>query len=258
MGSSSEPLWTGPAVALATLFDADGAVAVRETAEHAARLVAAGMRAVLVAGSTGEAAALDDAERAALVAAVRASCPQVPVLAGASGDWWAQATARTAAAVAAGADAVLVAPPKSGGSLKDYFGRVAEAAAGVPVLAYHYPGVAGGEVPVEDLTALPLAGIKDSTGNPGRLAQELDLDWPGAIYTGSASLLGYAAWLGATGAIVAAGNVVPEKCLAAWAGDADAQREVLRVERGYRATFPAGLKTAVAARFGTPTGYRMG
>jgi dihydrodipicolinate synthase/N-acetylneuraminate lyase len=254
----AEPLWTGPAVALATLFDADGTVAVRETAEHAARLVGAGMRAVLVAGSTGEAAALDDAERTALVTAVRASCPGVPVLAGASGDWWQRAANRTAAAVAAGADAVLVAPPRSGGSIKDYFGRVAEAADGRPVLAYHYPGVAGGEVPVGDLAVLPLAGIKDSTGNAGRLAEEVDLDWPGAVYTGSASLLGYAGWLGAAGAIVAAGNVVPEECLAAWSGDADAQRAVLRAERGYRPTFPAGLKSAIAERFGTPTGHRMG
>jgi dihydrodipicolinate synthase/N-acetylneuraminate lyase len=258
MGSSSDALWTGPAVALVTLFDPDGEVAVRETAAHAARLVSAGMRAVVVAGSTGEAAALGDAERSELVAAVRETCPDVPVLAGASGEWWEQAAARTAAVVAAGADAVLVAPPRFGGSIKDYFGWVAEAAGGAPVLAYHYPGVAGAEVPVADLAGLPVTGVKDSAGNAARLAQEIDLDWPGAVYTGSASLLGYAGWLGATGAIVAAANVVPEQCLAAWAGDAGAQREVLRAERGYRATFPAGLKAAVAERFGTSTGYRLG
>jgi dihydrodipicolinate synthase/N-acetylneuraminate lyase len=180
------------------------------------------------------------------------------VVAGSSGEWRDQAAARATAALGAGADAVLVAPPRSGGPLKEFFARVAEAAGSAPVFAYHYPGVAGGEVPVEDLAALPVAGIKDSTGHAGRLAEELDLDWPGAIYTGSASLLGYAGWLGATGAIVAAANVVPEQCLAAWAGDPDAQRGVLRAERGYRATFPSGLKTAVAKRFGTPTGHRLG
>jgi 4-hydroxy-tetrahydrodipicolinate synthase len=253
-----DALWTGPAVALVTLFDDDGDVAHRETAEHAARLVAAGVRAVLVAGSTGEAAALTDGERTDLVAAVREACPGVPVVAGASGEWWGQAAARTAAVVIAGADAVLVAPPRRGGSPLEYFARVADAAAGVPVLAYHYPGVVGGEVPVEALATLPLAGIKDSTGHPGRLAEEVDLDWPGAVYTGSAALLGYARWLGAAGAIVAAANVLPELCLAAWHGDADAQREVLRVERAYRPVFPAGIKAAVAERFGTPTGRRLG
>jgi dihydrodipicolinate synthase/N-acetylneuraminate lyase len=118
--------------------------------------------------------------------------------------------------------------------------------------------VAGGEVPVDALPTLPVTGIKDSTGMAGRLAEELDLDWPGAVYTGSASLLGYAGWLGAAGAIVAAANVVPGECLAAWNGDALAQREVLRVERSYRASFPVGIKAAVAARFGTPAGCRLG
>jgi 4-hydroxy-tetrahydrodipicolinate synthase len=256
MAHMEDALWAGPAVALVTLFDDEGAVAAKETAAHAARIVAAGIRAVLVAGSTGEAGALTDAERAELVAAVRAACPGVPVLAGASGEWRGQAAARTAAVIAAGADAVLVAPPRQG-DLRHYFAPVTDAAAGVPVLAYHYPGVAGGPVPVDALATLGLAGVKDSTGLAGRLAEEVDLDWPGAVYTGSASLLGYARWLGAAGAIVAAANVVPEQCVAAWEGDAAAQREVLRVERSYRPTFPVGIKAAVAARYGTPTGCRM-
>ena len=53
------PLWRGVAVALVTLFDGDGSVDVAGTARHAERLVASGVRAVLVAGSTGEADALE-------------------------------------------------------------------------------------------------------------------------------------------------------------------------------------------------------
>jgi hypothetical protein len=55
---------------------------------------------------------------------------------------------------------------------------------------------------------------------------------------------------------VAAANVVPEQCLAAWAGDAAAQREVTRAERRYRAA-PGGLKGAMAERFGTPAARRL-
>jgi 4-hydroxy-tetrahydrodipicolinate synthase len=249
-------LWTGPAVALVTLFDDDLAVLPRETAAHAARLVGAGMKAVLVAGSTGEAAALTDDERVALVAAVKQTCPDVPVVAGSTGEWAGQAAERTAQAVKAGADAVLVAPPRLGGSLTDYFGRVAEAADGVPVLAYHFPGVAGGEVPVDALAGLPLAGIKDSSGDAGRLAVELD--WAGgAVYTGSASLTGYASWLGAAGAILAVANLVPDLALAAWDRDPAAQRELLRTERACRAV-PGGLKAALAERTGSPAGRRLG
>jgi 4-hydroxy-tetrahydrodipicolinate synthase len=253
----ADALWTGPAVAVVTLFDDDGTMLAEETAAHAARVVAAGVRGVVVAGSTGEATTLTDAERADLVAAVKAACPDVPVVCGSSGEWWGQAVARTTAVVKAGADAVLVAPPRLGGALETYYARVAEAAAGVPVLAYHYPGVAGGEVPVEALAGLPVDGVKDSSGNPARLAHEIDLDRPGVVYTGAAALLGYASWLGATGAIVAAANVVPEQCLSAWAGDATAQREVARTERLYRAA-AGGLKGAMAERFGTPRARRLG
>jgi dihydrodipicolinate synthase/N-acetylneuraminate lyase len=252
----ADAIWTGPAVAVVTLFDDDGKLLAEETGAHAARLVDAGIAAVVVAGSTGEAAALADSERADLVAAVKAACPRVPVLAGSSGEWWGQAVARTRAVVEAGADAVLAAPPRLGGSLDTYYARVAEAA-GVPVLAYHYPGVAGGEVPVEALADLPLAGIKDSTGNPARLAHEIQMDWPGAVYTGAAALLGYAGWLGGTGAIVAAANVVPQKCIAAWQGDAAAQHEVIRMERAYKAV-PGGLKAAMADAFGTSRARRIG
>ncbi|GAA2484799.1 dihydrodipicolinate synthase family protein [Winogradskya humida] len=251
----TDPLWHGPAVALLNLFTADGSVDAPATAALAARVVGAGIRGVLVNGSTGEASALTDDERVALVAAVRASCPDVPVIAGASGEWAGQAVARVEAAVKAGADGVLVAPPRFGGDLDRYFEAVAAAAGDVPVLAYHYPPVAGGPVPVPALATLPVSGIKDSSGDPVRLGHELDLG--GVVYTGSSALLGYAGWLGATGAIVAAANLVPEECLAAWDRDAAAQRAVLTAERTAKAQ-PGGYKTAVAARFGTSATRRIG
>ncbi|GAA3953850.1 dihydrodipicolinate synthase family protein [Actinoplanes auranticolor] len=253
----TEPLWTGPAVALVTLFDADAAVDAKGTAEHAARLVDAGIRAVLVNGSTGEAATVSDAERVELVAAVRAACPGVPVIAGASGEWWQPAAARVTAAIDAGADAVLVAPPRLGGALGSYFAHVVEAAGAVPVLAYHYPGVAGGPVPVEALGDLGLAGIKDSSGDPARLGHELGLGGDLAVYSGASALLGYASWLGAAGGIVAAANLVPQQCLAAWERDAAAQHVVLRTEREAKA-LPGGLKEAMARQYGTSPVRRLG
>jgi dihydrodipicolinate synthase/N-acetylneuraminate lyase len=240
------------------LFDEDRAVDVDATAAHAGRLVAAGVRALLVNGSTGEVGALTDVERAALVAAVRGACPGVPVLAGASGEWWRPAADRATAAAAAGADALLVAPPR-GGDLAAYFGRVADAVPGMPLYAYHYPGVAGGAVPVEALPDLPVRGLKDSTGDPERLLRELAVPgWRGDVYTGSAVLVGYAGQVGAAGAIVAAANFAPEDCLAAWDGAGAAQRRLLAAHLAVRERFPHGLKEAVAARFGTSAVTRLG
>ena len=79
----AEPVFTGVGVALVTLFDAEGEVDAAATGGLAGRLVDEGLRAVVVAGSTGEAAALDAGERAALLVAVRdAVAGRVPVIAG--------------------------------------------------------------------------------------------------------------------------------------------------------------------------------
>ncbi|HEU0172486.1 MAG TPA: dihydrodipicolinate synthase family protein, partial [Acidimicrobiales bacterium] len=58
----ADPPFTGVGVALVTLFDPTGELDAEATARHAGHLVDRGVRAVLVAGSTGEAAALDPDE----------------------------------------------------------------------------------------------------------------------------------------------------------------------------------------------------
>jgi 4-hydroxy-tetrahydrodipicolinate synthase len=257
LADGAEPLWRGVGVALVTLFHEDRSVDVEATAEHAARLVGLGVRAVLVAGTTGETDALTDAERVDLVVAVRQACPGVPVLAGASGAWAAPAVQRCVAAAKAGADAVLVAPPRRVGDLREYYDAVATA--GIAVLAYHFPGIAGGEVPVDALPALPVAGIKDSTGDAERLLRTVE-GFSGWTYVGSSSLVSLAGQLGATGAILAVANAVPEDCVAAFGGggDGSAQRRLTGPSQAARDRFPYALKELVARRFGTATACRLG
>jgi 4-hydroxy-tetrahydrodipicolinate synthase len=247
-----ERLWDGVAVALVTLFDGEGAVDVGATAEHAARLVDFGVRAVVVAGSTGESDALSGAERVALVAGVRAACPSVPVVAGAGGQWWRPAAQEAEACLRAGADAVLVAPPRRPVELGEFYGALPG-----PVLGYHFPGVAGGELPVGALGGLPLAGLKDSSGDAERLLSTLD-GWRGAVYTGSSALPLLAGAVGAAGAILAVANVAPEDCLAAWSGDGAAQVRLTGPHLAARGRFPSGLKRLVAQRFGTSAQTRLG
>jgi 4-hydroxy-tetrahydrodipicolinate synthase len=252
------PLWRGVAVALVTLFEPDGGrVDYAATAAHAARLVDLGMRGVLVAGSTGEADALTDDERVELIAAVKSTCGSVPVIAGTSGPWTNPAVARTQAAVKAGADAVLVAPPRRCLDLPGHYAAIVDAAGPAPALAYHFPGVAGGEVPIDALPDLPVAGLKDSTGSADRLLAALEA-WEGWIYVGSATLAAYAGSLGATGAILAVANAAPEDAIAAWNGDAAAQRRLYGANRAAQSRFPHGLKGLVAHRFGTATASRLG
>jgi 4-hydroxy-tetrahydrodipicolinate synthase len=254
----AEPLFRGVGVALATLFDDAGEVDAKATAGHAATLVDLGVRAVVVAGSTGEAPTLTAEERIALLTEVRRAVPSgIPVLAGTGAPSRRQAVALTRSAVDHGADAVLVLSPPGSADLRGYYRAVAGAAGGLPVLAYHYPKASQPGIPVELLPALPVQGAKDSSGDPERLLAELD-SFDGWLYVGASSLLTMAGALGCTGAILALANAEPERCVAAFAGDAGAQLELVEAHTAARRDFPHGLKALVADRFGASRAARLG
>jgi 4-hydroxy-tetrahydrodipicolinate synthase len=255
---SDNPVFTGVGVAIVTLFNDNGDLDAPATADLAVRLVEEGVRAVVVAGSTGEAAALDPEERVTLLEAVRSAVPRsVPVLAGSGAPSARQAAALTAAARDHGADAVLVLSPPGSTDPRPYFATVAEAAGPLPVLGYHFPKVSAPGIPVALLGDLPIQGLKDSSGDPDRLLAELEA-YEGDLYTGSSALLALAGPLGCTGAILALANVAAGQCAAAFGGDAKIQRELAEVHRAAHDNFPAGLKRLVAQRYGTFPVTRVG
>jgi len=244
-------VFTGVGVALVTLLHADGQVDAPSTAALARDLVGRGMRAVLVCGTTGEAATLTDDERADLIRTVRAAVPsQVPVLAGTGARVTERAAELTAAAALAGADAILAWPPPECPDLPGYYAALAVAAGNLPVLAYHIPWVSAPGVPVEALPGLPVTGLKDSSGDPDRLLAEV-VHYPGATYVGSSALLALAGPLGATGAILAVANVEPDLCRRAFEGDARAQHKLADAHLAARKGGPAALKQVLAQQRGT-------
>ena len=288
----TEPLFTGVGVALATQFDEAGEVDAKATAAHAATLVDLGIRAVVVAGSTGEAAALTAGERVDLLTEVRRTVPApVPVIAGTGGPSARQAAALTRDARDAGADAVLALCPPRTNDPRRYYEAVAEAAGDLPALAYHFPQTAPPGIPLEALADLPVQGLKDSSADPERLLAELEV-FPHPLWVGAATLLlmaGSLATAGSTGAagatgtagssgaagaagsagvsagsgavagaILAVANVDPEHAIAAFAGDPAAQRALFVAHKRIRTAFPHGLKDAIADRFGTSRVTRLG
>ena len=254
----AEPLFRGVGVALATLFEDDGEVDVKATADLAANLADVGIRAVVVAGSTGEAAALTAEERVALLTETRRAVPAgVPVIAGTGGPSARQAAALTRDAREAGADAVLALCPPRNNDPRPYYQAVAETAGGLPVLAYHFPQTAPPGIPVEALSDLPVQALKDSSGDPERLLAELEVfDRP--LYVGASPMLLMAGSLGLPGAILAVANVDPVHAIAALAGDPTAQQALLKAHNRVKARFPFGLKDAMADRFGTSRATRLG
>jgi 4-hydroxy-tetrahydrodipicolinate synthase len=254
----NEPIFRGVGVALVTLFDDDGEVDTGATAAHAARLVELGVRAVVVAGSTGEPAALTTDERDALLVAVRAAVPTAtPVLAGTGAPSVRQAASLTARAAELGADAALVLSPPGVPDPRPYYDAVAKATPDLPLLAYHFPAVSAPGIPVSALADLPVAGCKDSSGDPNRLLDEL-ANWDGPLYPGSSALLALGGPLGCAGAILALANAEPELCIAAFGGDATAQLDLARPHLESARSFPRGIKELTAARFGTSPIARLG
>jgi 4-hydroxy-tetrahydrodipicolinate synthase len=250
-------LFTGVGVALVTLFDDAGEVDAAATAEHAARLVDLGVRAVVVAGTTGEAATLSTDERDRLLAAVRTAVDAgVPVIAGTGAPSARQAVDLTAHARDGGADAVLVLSPPHAPDPQPYYEAVAAEAGDMPVLAYHFPKVSPPGLPVDAIGTLPVAGCKDSTGDPERMLATLRATAL-PLYTGSSALLSFAGPLGCAGAILALANADPERCAAAFDGDADAQRALTVGHFAMSDPFPRGLKQLLADRFGTSTVTRV-
>ena len=108
-----------------------------------------------------------------LVGAVRAALPrQVAVLAGSGAPSALQAVHLTKVVLDAGADAVLALSPQQSSDARQYYELVAGAAAGAPVLAYHYPAVSAPGLPVAVLGELAVQGLKDSSGDVHRLYEE--------------------------------------------------------------------------------------
>jgi 4-hydroxy-tetrahydrodipicolinate synthase len=254
----SGPLFTGVGVALATLFDEAGELDAKATAGHAATLVELGVRAVVVAGSTGEASALTSEERIALLTETRRAVPaEVPVVAGTGAPSARQAAALTREAGQAGADAVLALCPPRNTDPRPYYEAVAEAAGDLPSLAYHFPQTSPPGIPVEALGELPIQGLKDSSGDPERLLAELAV-FSQPLYVGASSILLMAGSLGIAGAILAVANYDPEHAIAAFAGDPAAQQALFAAHKRVRHAFPFGLKQAIADRFGTSPTTRLG
>lgn len=253
----AQPVFTGVAVALVTFFDEHGHIDYAATANHAAHLADKGVQAVVLAGTTGEAPHLSMKERLTLLDHVRRAVPErVPVILGtgnlAAGVSTPDLTRRAREHGAAGA---LVLSPHHG-DVREFYGEVVAAAGDLPVIAYHYPAMSQTPgISIDDLKALKVAGLKDSTGDAERLLEEL-ATFHKPIYVGSSAMVAYAGMLGCTGAILAAANLEPELCAQAFAGSVQAQKDLLSIHRIVSQKGVKGIKEELARRHGTSTACR--
>ncbi len=208
-----------------TPFDpSTGDIDERALAANVRRWMGTRLAGVLVLGSNGEAALLDDDENDRLVAAARPEVPADRLLLVGTGRESTRATIRASCQAAAqGADAVLVRTPSYFKSqmtpdvLIAHFRAVADASP-VPVLLYNLPGVTGITLTVPIVAALAdhpnIAGMKETSPELERLGQCARLrDGAFAVLCGWAPVAYPALVSGAAGAILAVANVLPAECV---------------------------------------------
>jgi 4-hydroxy-2-oxoglutarate aldolase len=190
--------------------DLDGAAFQRNLDAH----LAFGMDGILVAGSSGESALLDDADRRQLLEWARARVPTDKwLLAGIGSESTRQTIARAHDAKAAGADAVLVISPHyflkrmTAPALLAHFRAVADASP-LPVLLYNMPAYTHIVLSPAFVHEMALhenvVGMKDSAGNIPVLQQYLAAQNASfRVLTGSGGTVVPALEAGASGAILA-------------------------------------------------------
>jgi 4-hydroxy-tetrahydrodipicolinate synthase len=160
--------------AMITPMDAAGAVNVAEAARLAQFLVDRGNDGVIVAGTTGESAALETDEKLALFTAIKQQLgTNGTVIAGTTGNNTHHSVELTKAASATGVDGILAVvpyysrPPQDG--MIRHFDAIAEAT-DLPVILYNVPSRTGANMLPETVHELArrhtnIVGIKESTGN---------------------------------------------------------------------------------------------
>ena len=209
---------SGSITALATPFDAAGEIDFDGWRRLLELQLAAGTQAMVVAGSTGEAAALYDAEYDALLrCAVEFVAGRIPVLAGTGLSNTAKTIELTRRAAAMGADAALVVTPPyvrpTQPGLITHYRALADDGA-LPIVLYNVPGRTGCDLlpaTVAVLASHPrIIGIKEACTDPARIDALVALKGDDfSVFTGDDLTACQAMLAGCNGVISVASNAMP-------------------------------------------------
>lgn len=213
--------FSGCITALATPFEASGALDLAAWRTLLEAQLAGGVDGVVVAGSTGEAAMLEAGEFETLIGtAVEILGGRLPVLAGAGLSGTAATIRQCLRARAAGAHALLVAAPAyvrpTQEGMQRHFEAVAEAL-DAPVVLYNVPSRTAVDLEPGTVARLAhdprIAGIKEALPDVDRMAALLRLRSPTFAVLGGDDGSARAAQLaGADGVVSVASNLVPAAC----------------------------------------------
>ena len=175
------PIFRGAATALLTPFRPDGSIDLPAWDRLLERQLDAGIAALVVCGTTGEAAALTQDERLTLLRrAKQDACGHCPVIMGVGTNCTAGSVENAELAAQNGADALLAVTPYynkgTQAGLLAHYTAIADASP-LPLVLYNVPSRTGVDLLPETVRALArhphIAGIKEACGSISRAAQLL-------------------------------------------------------------------------------------
>lgn len=227
-------MFRGSMVALVTPMREDGALDFDGLRQLVEFHVSAGTSAIVVVGTTGESATLDEDEHCEVIArTVDMTRGRVPVIAGTGANSTREAIDLTRCAMKGGADACLLVTPYYNKPTQEglylHYKAVADAVP-IPQILYNVPGRTACDLlpaTAGRLSRIPnIVGLKEATGKVERVrelkelcADRLDL------YSGDDATAREFILAGGQGVISVTANVVPkamqEMCAAALRGDAE-------------------------------------
>jgi 4-hydroxy-tetrahydrodipicolinate synthase len=207
----------GAGVALVTPFDSEG---VNESVLRAlVRFhIDEGTDALIICGSTGEAAAMSAAEQGiAARVAVEAAAGEIPIIVGCGGSDTKQVAKLAAQAAQAGADGVLLSappynkPPQRG--LVAHFRAVVDEG-GIPAILYNVPSRSAVNILPSTIAELAddtrFVGVKEASGDISQIAEVARLVGDRMhIWSGNDDQVIPVLALGGRGVISVLGNVAP-------------------------------------------------
>ena len=227
------------------------------------RQMDAGIRTIVLCGTTGESATLSDSEKLEIIRrAKRYTGDSCTILAGTGSNCTEHAVALSRAAQAAGADGLLVVSPyynkATSEGLITHYSAIASAVQ-IPLVLYNVPSRTGVDIPVEVyrvLSQIPnIVGVKEASGDLTKMAETLRTCQTGfSVWSGNDDQAVAAMSLGGAGVISVVSNLLPERVqamsLAALDGDFDTaaalQLELLPLIRTlFREVSPIPVKAAM-------------
>lgn len=216
---SKQTIFTGAGVAIVTPFQEQG-VNFDKLTELIEQQIAAGIDAIIVAGTTGEASTMPDDEHIAVIRhAVGVIGRRVPVIAGTGSNDTHHGIRLSQAAERAGADALLCVTPyynkTSQKGLIEHF-KATAAAVNLPVVLYNVPSrtnlnispaVYEALTAVENIIAIKECNIHQVSETMARCGDHYD------IYSGEDGLVVPLMSLGGKGVISVLANICPNRMI---------------------------------------------